>query len=266
MDLRITGKVAVITGAGRGIGRAIARRLASEGAKVVIADLDGAAAERVAEEVCSDGGSGLAIHVDVTDEAAVDGMVRRSVEACGPIDILVNNAGGGSTSGPIVKLPAEAWDRALDINLKSTFLCCRAAAREMVPRRQGRIVNIASISGRSGEALIGAYSTAKFGVVGLTHVLARELGRYSITVNTVCPGYVWTPGWEQLALWMKESFSSLADKSPREIFDDRVKQVTPLGRPQEPEDVAGLVAFLASEEAANITGQAIHVDGGAVMQ
>jgi NAD(P)-dependent dehydrogenase (short-subunit alcohol dehydrogenase family) len=266
MDLGIADKVALVTGAGKGIGAAITHRLAAEGAVVVAADIDGAAAEGVVEEVRQEGGEGLALEVDVTDEAAVDGMVGRVVEAHGTIDILVNNAGGGADSALVIKLPTESWDRTIEVNLRSTFLCCRAAAREMVARKQGRIINMSSISGRMGEALIGAYSAAKFGVIGLTQALAKELGRYSITVNAVCPGYVWTPGWEKFAGWMKESFSSLSDKSSYEIFEDRVKPLTALGRPQRSEDVASMVAFLASEEAANITGQAIHVDGGAVMR
>jgi NAD(P)-dependent dehydrogenase (short-subunit alcohol dehydrogenase family) len=135
----------------------------------------------------------------------------------------------------------------------------------MVKRKQGRIINISSISGRMGESLIGPYCAAKFGVVGLTQTMAKELGRYSITVNAVCPGYVFTPGWEQLAKGIKETYSSMADKSLEEIFELRTKNLTALGRPQTAEDVASMVAFLASEEAKNITGQAIHVDGGAVM-
>jgi meso-butanediol dehydrogenase/(S,S)-butanediol dehydrogenase/diacetyl reductase len=263
MDLKIRGKVAIVTGAAHGIGRAIALRLAEEGATVIGADLEAAAAEQVMAEIIAAGGKGLALQIDATDEKAVHAMVKQVIAAYGQIDILVNNVGGGGGSALVI--PSEAWERAVAVNLRSTFLCSQAAAREMIKRKAGRIVNIASISGRVGESLVGAYCAAKFGVIGLTQVMAKELGRYTITVNAVCPGYVWTPGWRHLAEWLKENFSTMADKSPEQIFEERAKAETVLGRAQTPEDVASLVAYLASEQARNITGQAIHVDGGAVM-
>jgi meso-butanediol dehydrogenase/(S,S)-butanediol dehydrogenase/diacetyl reductase len=196
----------------------------------------------------------------------VGGMVSQVLKAYGGIDILVNNVGGGGGSALVINLPVEDWDRTLTVTLRSTFLCSRVVAREMIKRKAGRIINISSISGKVGESLVSAYSAAKFGVIGLTQVMAKELGRYSITVNAVCPGYVWTPGWEHLAQWLKANFSTMADKSPEQIFEERAKTETVLGRPQTPEDVASLVAYLASDQARNITGQAINVDGGAVMQ
>jgi NAD(P)-dependent dehydrogenase (short-subunit alcohol dehydrogenase family) len=265
MDLQIDGKIAIVTGAGNGIGRGIAKRLAEERAAVIAADLNGTDAERVIAEITSTGGKGLALQTDATDEQAVSDMVRHVMEAFGQIDILVNNVGGGSSSALIINLPAEDWDKTIGVNLRSTFLCSRAVAREMMPRKRGRIINIASISGKIGESLIGAYCAAKFGVIGLTQVMAKELGRYAITVNAVCPGYVWTPGWQQLAQWLKDNFSTMADKSLEQIFEERVKAATPLGRPQTAGDVASLVAYLVSEQAQSITGQAINVDGGAVM-
>jgi meso-butanediol dehydrogenase / (S,S)-butanediol dehydrogenase / diacetyl reductase len=265
MDLKINGKVAIVTGAGNGIGRGIALRLAEERAVVVVADLNGTDAAKVVAEIESAGGKGLALKFNATLEASVNGMVQETLDHFGRIDILVNNVGGGAGSALIVHLSAENFDETIDVNLKSTFLCSRAAAKDMMKRRGGRIINISSIVGKSGESLIGAYSASKFAVIGLTQVMAKELGRHSITVNAVCPGYVWTPAWERLAQWLKDNFATLADKSIEEIFQDRVKAVTPLGRPQSAEDIASLVAYLASEEARNITGQAINVDGGAVM-
>jgi len=266
MDLKIKDKVAVVTGGGNGIGRAIALRLAEEGAKVAVVDLSGEDAEKVAQEIVGKGGEALPIEADATSEEAVGSCFRKVLERYGTLDILVNNVGGGVGGPlPVVKIPTESWDRTIEITLKSTFLCSRAAANEMIKKRSGRIINISSISGKLGESLIGPYSAAKFGVIGLTQVMAKELGRYNITVNAVCPGYVFTPGWEKLAQAMKESYASLADKSLLEIFEMRTKNLTALGRPQRPEDVASLVAYLASEEACNITGQAINVDGGAVM-
>jgi NAD(P)-dependent dehydrogenase (short-subunit alcohol dehydrogenase family) len=266
MDLKIKDKVAVVTGAGSGIGRAIAMRLASEGATVMVTDLKRQDAEKTLAAIEAGGGAGMAIQSDATKEADVESMVRMTLAAYSRIDILVNNVGGGSGPDLVVSTPIENWDRTIEINLKSTFLCCRAVAPEMIKRKQGRIINISSISGKSGEALIGGYCAAKFGVLGLTQVLAKELGRHAVTVNAVCPGYVYTSGWEDLARSMKEDYSSLTDKSLEEIFEMRVKSVTPLGRPQTAEDVASLVAYLVSEEAGNITGQAINVDGGAVMR
>ena len=266
MDLKIQNKIALVTGAGKGIGRAIALRLAEEGATVAVADLNGDDAKKVAGEITARGDAAMAIQADATSESDTERMVGDIVEAYGGIDILVNNVGGGGKSALVIKFPVEDWDRTIEVTLKSTFLVSRATAKVMIEKRQGRIINISSISGKLGESLIGAYCAAKFGVQGLTQVMAKELGRYSITVNAVCPGYVWTPGWQELAQWLKENFSTMADKTLEQIFEERVKPLTVLGRPQTAEDIASLVAYLASEEAKNITGQAINVDGGAVMQ
>lgn len=260
----LDGQVAIITGAGSGIGRAISLRLSLEGAAVVAADLNGEAAEKLIQEIKGQGRRGLSLPMDVSIEKDVERMVKESLENFAQIDILVNSAGIGST-GLIIDHSEEDWEKSMRVNLKGTFLCSKAVAKEMIPRKRGRIVNISSVAGKSGEEFIGAYCASKFGVIGLTQVLARELGRHWITVNAVCPGYVWTPMWQSLALWFKENFPSLRDKSLEEIFEKRVKSVTPLRRPQTPEDIANLVAFLVSEEARNITGQAINVDGGAVM-
>ena len=265
MDLKIKDKIAIVTGGGSGIGRAISLRLAAEGAKVVVADLKKDAAQMIVEEIKARGSAGLAIGCDATSPGDVDTMVRKTLTDYGVIDILVNNVGGGSGTGLVAETLVDNWDKTIEINLKSAFLCCRAVAQAMIKRKQGRIVSISSVSGKTGEALIGAYCAAKFGVIGLTQVLARELARYDITVNAVCPGYVYTPGWEKLAQSLKDNHPSLANKSLQEIFEVRVKSVTPLGRPQTAEDVASLVAYLASEEAKNITGQAINVDGGVFM-
>ncbi len=228
MDLKIKNRIAIVTGAGNGIGRAIALRLAAEGAKIIVTDLRREDAQDVASEIIALGGESIAFQSDATKELDVDKMVRQSIEAYGIIDILVNNVGGGSGMAPVAKTIIENWDKTIEINLKSAFLCCRAVVQVMISRKRGRIINISSISGRSGEPLIGAYCAAKFGVVGLTQVLARELGRYTITVNAVCPGYIYTHGWERLARELQKDYASLTNKTLEEIFEARVKSVTPL--------------------------------------
>jgi meso-butanediol dehydrogenase / (S,S)-butanediol dehydrogenase / diacetyl reductase len=257
-------QIAIVTGAASGIGRAIALRLSREGAAVVAADLEGKVAEGLAQEIIGQGRHGLAIAADVSVEKDVERIIQETLRNFGQVDILVNNAGVGTT-GLIIDHTLDDWEKSMSVNLKGTFLCSRAAAKEMISRKRGRIVNIASIGGKEGEEFIGGYSASKFGVIGLTQVMAKELGRHRITVNAVCPGYIWTPMWEKMAVWFKENFPALAGKSPEEIFEARVKSVTPLRRPQTGEDIASLVAFLVSEEAKNINGQSINVDGGARM-
>lgn len=262
MELMIKDKSAVVTGGGKGIGEAIALRLASEGAKVVVADLDPEVAKKVAGTIQAQGGEAVSVACDATNPGAVDALMEKTIQTYGAVDILVNNVGGGTGIDLVVRSEVEDWDKTVEMNLKSAYLCCRAAARVMIPRKQGRIINMSSISGKQGEPLLGAYCAAKSGVIGFTQTLARELARYNITVNAVCPGYVFTPGWEKLAQALKDSQPALADKSLLEIFEARVRSVTPLRRPQEASEIAGLVAYLASYEARSITGQAISIDGG----
>lgn len=266
MDLKIKDKIAVVTGGGNGIGEAIALRLASEGVKVVVADLNIEVAQKVAREIKTGGGDALPVACDATKPQAVDGLIQKSMDSYGAIDILVNNVGGGSGIALMAKSDIGDWDRTIEINLKSAYLCCRAAARVMIPRKQGRLINMSSVSGRQGEQLLGAYCAAKFGVIGLTQTLAKELARHNITVNAVCPGYVYTPGWEKLAQAVKDIQPAYTDKSLKEIFDARVREVTPLRRPQEASEIAGLVAYLVSDDARSITGQAIGIDGGITMR
>jgi meso-butanediol dehydrogenase/(S,S)-butanediol dehydrogenase/diacetyl reductase len=265
MDLKIRDKIALVTGGGNGIGRAICLCLAAEGAKVVVVDLNNNEAQKVTQEIKSSGGDAMAIACDATNPDDVDMMVQKTVDEYGTADILVNNVGGGFGTGFVSGTFIDEWDKTIEINLKSAFLCCRAVAQVMIKNKKGRIINMSSVSGRQGEPLIGAYCAAKFGVVGLTQVLAKELARFDITVNSVCPGYVFTPGWEKLAQSLKDAHASLAAKSLEEIFETRVKSVTPLGRPQTGEEIAALVAYLVSEEARSITGQSISIDGGIFM-
>ena len=262
MDLKIKDKVAVVTGGGNGIGEAVALRLASEGSKVVVADLNPDAARKVVDAIKAGGGDALAVTCNATDPEEVDNLMKKSIAAYGAVDILVNNVGGGSGIALMAKSLIEDWDQTIEINLKSAYLCCRAAAKVMIPRKQGRLINMSSVSGKQGEKLLGAYCAAKFGVIGLTQTLAKELARYDITANAVCPGYVFTPGWEKLAQAVKDVQPAYAEMSLKEIFEARVREVTPLKRPQDAEEIAGLVAYLASYEARSITGQSISIDGG----
>jgi NAD(P)-dependent dehydrogenase (short-subunit alcohol dehydrogenase family) len=260
----LNGQVAIVTGAGSGLGRAIAYRLSLEGAAIVAADVKGKAAEQFAAELKNLGRRAQAVETDVAAEKDASRMVKAAMENFGQVDILVNNAGIAGAS-PIINLSEKEWDQILRVNLKGTFLCSQAAAKEMIPRKRGRIVNIASIAGRRGVEFMEAYCSSKFGVIGFTQALARELGRHGITVNAVCPGYIWTPLWEKLAQNLKDSNPAMADKSLQEVFETRMQATTPLGRAQTGDDVASLIAFLVSGEAKNITGQAINVDGGSAM-
>jgi meso-butanediol dehydrogenase / (S,S)-butanediol dehydrogenase / diacetyl reductase len=241
------GRVALVTGGASGIGRGIVEALAREGADVVIADLDGDHAEAVASEV---GGRGA--QVDVTDERSV----ARLVEEAGVIDILVNNA-GVSKSVPFVDLDEREWDRVFDVNVKGVFLACRAVVPQMVERRAGKIVNVASMVGKEAIPLFVHYSASKFAVIGLTQGLAKELAEHDINVNAVCPGVVRTPLWEPLL----DQLSATKGITREAAFGEFIEGI-PLARPQTPEDIGAVVAFLASDKARNMTGQGINVTGG----
>jgi len=242
-------RVAIITGAARGIGRAIALKLARGGAKLALMDvLEEPLAESVA--LCIEAGSpdARAYRLDVTDEQAVEETVNRVAEEFGSIDILVNNA-GITRDDLLMRMETSAWDVVLAVNLKGTFLMTRMAARHMVRGRRGRIVNLASVSGLAGNPGQANYSASKAGVVGLTKTTARELAARNITANAVAPGFIETDMTAVLPEAVKE----------------KAKANIPLRRMGRPDDVAEAVAFFASDEAAYITGQVIAVDGGMVM-
>ena len=267
-DLR--GKVALVTGAAgaAGLGRAIALRLAREGADLVVNDLSEEAGIRtglpkVVEEIKALGQSALAVYADVTRADQVDKMVEQALERFGRIDILVNNAGApaGADRVPVVDLEEEAFDLVLDVNLKGTFLCCRAVARHMLQRGGGgTIINISSTSGKHGVARFAAYCASKFAVRGFTQSLARELGPHGITVYAICPGLLATERIDDMAAALAPDGVDPADHRAQMIA--HAIENVPLGRMLDTEDVARVAAFLASNESDFMTGASLTVDGG----
>jgi len=272
----LKGKVAIVTGAGRklGIGRAIALRLAREGADVAVADICREFEEfpdyglgmweglkSTADDVSALGVRGLPLKADVTDSQAVDEMVAQTMDAFGRIDILVNNAGGVVGPMPVLWIEEAAWNKTLAINATGTFLCSQRVARTMIARREGgKIINIASIAGKGRAPALAAYCAAKAAVLALTRVLAFELAASGIQVNAVCPGEVDT----DLQRWGWQLEANFRGVPYDEVVSGEIEQI-PLGRLEQPDDVANLVAFLASSQSDYMTGQAINVDGGIVM-
>ncbi len=244
-------KVALITGARRGIGRGIALKMAEAGAKIAVTDIDEKECQLVVDEIKKLGSDGLAIKLDVTKKNEVEEAVKKTVEKFGKLDILVNNAGICWPIKPLIELTEEEWDKTMDVNLKGYFLCAQAAVKEMIKNKWGRIVNIASIASGGqgiGSPNISHYVATKGGVVGLTESWAQEFASLGINVNAICPGFIETK--------MVDPF--LADPRMKEAFLARI----PKKRFGQPEDIAAAVVFLASEEADYVTGAALVVDGG----
>lgn len=249
--MNFTDKVVLITGAGRGIGKAIAIAFAQAGARVAVNDINPESCAKTAAEIIASGGQALACHADVANKLAVQSLLIDIEDRWGRVDILINNA-GVEPHKPIVQLDEWDWNRTIDVNLKGAFLCSQSVGRMMQQQGGGVIVNIASIAGRAaGLRDRSAYVASKTGLIGFTKECAREFAAYNIRVNTVCPGVIVT----EMTAHLREN----------EVQMKKWLEDIPLGRLGDPEDVTGLVLFLCSDAARYITGQAINVDGGKVM-
>lgn len=251
------GQVAVVTGAAQGLGLGIAAQLASDGAAVVIADLQEEKARAAAADLQKQGLEIQAGRLDVADSDQVNIFFDQVVSQRGRLDILINNAGVGQVVTPLVELSDQEWERVLRITLTGTFYCCRAAGRFMERRESGAIVNIASINGQNPAALVVAYNAAKAGVISLTKTLALEMAAYGVRVNAVCPGPVYT---EFNRTVMAQRSQSLGLNEEQMI--ERIRSAIPLGRWGEPSDIARAVAFLCSPASSWITGEVLRVSGG----
>jgi meso-butanediol dehydrogenase / (S,S)-butanediol dehydrogenase / diacetyl reductase len=256
----VAGRVSVVTGAGRGIGRRIAERLAEAGGAVAIADVDGASAEAAATDITGQGGRALGVRCDVTDRDSVRAAIAETVDAFGRLDVMFNNAGISQTKR-FMDVTEDEWDRIMRVNGLGVLLGMQEAAGQYIRQGGGgRIVNTASIAGKEGFPLFAAYSASKFAVVALTQAGARGLAEHQITVNAMCPGGVATELWQQL----DDEFIALGEtQRPGQALEEFGAGIL-AGRLSTPDDVAGLAVFLASDEASYMTGQAINVDGGMV--
>ena len=258
------GKTAVVTGGARGIGRGIALELAQRGSNVVIADMDGDAARDVVAEIKAGGTQSYFCETDVTQQWSTDDMVEVAIEEFGQLDVLVNNAGvGGAPGFTTRKVPTvEDWQATFDVNVFGIVNATQSVESYMVERGYGKIVNIASIAGRGGRPGFATYGASKAAAINVSQAWAYKLAPHGVNVNTVCPGLIWTPLWESIGEWRSSTDQQSSGLTPRQIFQRTVAESVPLGREQTVEDVGKAVAFLSSDRARSITGQALNVDGG----
>ncbi|RPJ04612.1 MAG: SDR family oxidoreductase [Deltaproteobacteria bacterium] len=270
--MRLRDQVAIVTGGGGGLGEGICLCLAREGANVVISDVNLALAEKVAAKVKGMERKALAVQTDVTVDRECQDLIGKSLKGMGRIDILVCGAGVSgfvnrrdSKEPPILEnISEEDWDLTIDVNLKGVFLCNRAVAPYFKQQKRGKIINVSSIGGRKGVDFIPHYCASKAGVIVFTQAVALQLAPYNINVNTVCLVIIWTPMWDEASKVLSQSYPAFQGMGPGEVFKAVVQTMIPLRRPQTTEDIGNAVAFLASEEAREITGQALNVDGGAI--
>ncbi|HEX6611249.1 MAG TPA: SDR family NAD(P)-dependent oxidoreductase [Hyphomicrobiaceae bacterium] len=257
--MNLTGQVVLVTGAGQGIGKACALAMAKAGADVATVDINGESVKETADAIIGLGRRSLALRADLGSVADIDRMIGETIAAFGRIDTLVNNA-GVTRRADIMDLTEEDWDRTHRVNAKGVFFCLQRAARDMIPRRSGRIINIASIAGKGYAGTSNAiYAASKGAVISLTKTAAQQLGPYNINVNAVCPGIVRTAMWREINRVLAEK----EGRSPEEVEAGKLETV-PIRRANEPEDIADMVVFLASPASRNVTGQAFNVDGGLV--
>jgi meso-butanediol dehydrogenase/(S,S)-butanediol dehydrogenase/diacetyl reductase len=256
---RFVGKTVVVTGASRGIGLGIAERFAEEGANLVVADRD-PRVEEAAKKIKSLGVDALPVTCDVTNKAEVEKLYEQAAGRFGTVDVSIQNA-GIITIDRLEDLSEKDWNRVLAVNTTGVFLCCQAAAKHMIKQGYGRLINSSSAQGRQGFIYTPHYAASKFGVIGLTQSLAKELAPHGITVNAICPGIIETDMWS----YNDEHWGKLlGNYKPGELMQEWIRGV-PLKRAGNAKDIAGLVTFLASDDAAYITGQSVNVDGGLVM-
>ncbi|HET9201304.1 MAG TPA: SDR family NAD(P)-dependent oxidoreductase [Dehalococcoidia bacterium] len=259
MDLNES--VAIVTGGARGIGRGIALSLAREGANIAIADLPDVrnAADETKGQIEELGRRALLIDVDVTDESQVQAMASTVLSELGSIDVLVNNAGVIKVA-PVPMMDEATWDLIFDVNVKGTFLCAKAVAPHMIEKRRGRIINLASMAGKSGAGGVSAYCASKFAVIGFTQSLAHEMAPFDVTVNAICPGEVKTFMWDEV---LSPTIAATRGGTPDEAFEGFIKDRVPLGRAQTAEDIGQCAVYLCRAD--NVTGEAINVTGGSEM-